>query len=127
MGVMPLVMYRLIGTRSPHGDYAEVVNRMFSTDISSHCHVSLLSNEYCVHRHYKLKTHVRVLLLLSSFAFRDLKFCLSIQLMAASCARWSSDIPPPAVSVRNLFSRFHWPMVGPVQVAGWYGHYNPVR
>ena len=34
------------------------------------------------------------LLLLLSFAFHDLKFCLSSQLKAASCALCSSDIPP---------------------------------
>ena len=33
-------------------------------------------------------------LLLLSFAFHDLKFCLSSQLKAASCARCSSEMPP---------------------------------
>ena len=33
-------------------------------------------------------------LLSLSFAFHDLKFCLSSQLTAASCARCSSEIPP---------------------------------
>ena len=34
------------------------------------------------------------LLLLLSFAFHDLRFCLSSQLKAASCARCSSEMPP---------------------------------
>ena len=34
------------------------------------------------------------LFLLLSFAFHDLKFCLSSQLKAASCARCSSEMPP---------------------------------
>ena len=32
--------------------------------------------------------------LLLSFAFHDLRFCLSSQLKAASCARCSSEMPP---------------------------------
>ena len=72
------------------------------------------------------------MLLLLSFAFHDLKLCLSTQLKAASWARCSSEMPPskqvnghsfttclivwgspqsrhgPA-SVRNLFSRLLWP------------------
>ena len=33
-------------------------------------------------------------MLLLSYAFHDLKFCLSSQLKAASCARCSSEVPP---------------------------------
>ena len=125
MEISPLVMYRLIGrpyTKSAMA-HGEVVNRMSSTDLLSHCHVPQMSNEYCVPRRYKLKTHVRVLLLLSSSFtyFHDLKFCLSSQLKAASCAI-VLIYPPASAYVRNLFSRLHWTRVGPFPVAGWYGH-----
>ena len=43
---------------------------------------------------------------LLSFAFHDLKFCLSSQLKAASCARCSSEIPPSKQVNGHSFTTF---------------------
>ena len=44
------------------------------------------------------------MLLVLSFAFHDLKFCLSSQLKAASCARCSSEMPPSKQVNRHSFT-----------------------
>ena len=46
----------------------------------------------------------KLLLLLLSFAFHDLKFCLSSQLKAVSCARCSSEMPPSKQVNGHLFT-----------------------
>ena len=60
--------------------------------------------------HVRNRTMCRMLLL--SFAFHDLNFCLSSQLKAASCARCSSEMPPSkqvnghSFTIKNYASLF---------------------
>ena len=59
-------------------------------------------------------------MLLLSFAFHDLKCCLSSQLKAASCARCSSEMPP-SKQVNDMPN-----CLGFTAVAEWLGDVTPL-
>ena len=68
---------------------------------------------------------VRLLLLLS-FAFRDLKFCLSSQSKAASCARCSSKMPPSKQVNGHSFNHNMPHCLVFTAVAEWRGDVTPL-